>query len=264
VLTFQEPFSYSDTRRPYNCQHFGDAVTTRPNPDKPPSLPAQAGEIADVTISQPMQNASETRASAAMGRIIGLIRSGELRPGAVVNEADLAKRFDMSRGPVREAIRNLEGRKLIVRENFRRARVALLGRNQVRELFELRECLEGMAARLAARHMSVDTLQRLSEQVSASKESLEYSLYFTHDYRFNFHTEIINHCGNQRIKDTLLFEVYDLVRLYRWTSGAVPGRHGQAHKENWQICRALVARDEDLAESLMRMHIQRSMQLEEA
>jgi DNA-binding GntR family transcriptional regulator len=113
-----------------------------------------------------------------------------------------------------------------------RARVALLGRSQVRELFELRQYLESMAARLAARRMSVDALQRLSEQVSASKNSAEYSLYFTHDYRFNFHTEIINHCGNQRIRDTLLFEVYDLVRLYRWTSGAVPGRHGEAHTEH--------------------------------
>ena len=60
----------------------------------------------------------------------------------------------MSRGPVREAVRRLEGRKLIVREAYQRARVVPLTLAHIKEIFELRECLEGMACRLAARRMT--------------------------------------------------------------------------------------------------------------
>ncbi len=72
---------------------------------------------------------------------------------------------------------------------------------------------------------------------------------------------IVGGCGNPRIQSVLTAEVYDLVRLYRWSAGAVPGRHGEAHGEHSRICAALAARDADLSESLMRAHVQRSMQL---
>ncbi len=150
-----------------------------------------------------------------------------------------------------------------LRENYHRARVTPpFGRKEIRELFEFRECLEGMAARLAARAMDDAARDVLAEQIGPAAPSSSDMQYFTHEYRFNFHTTILNHCGNPRIRDTLLHEVYDLVRLYRWSSGAVPGRAGEAPREHWQIGRAVIARDEELAESLMRSHIQRSMQAE--
>ncbi|MDF2997510.1 MAG: GntR family transcriptional regulator [Xanthobacteraceae bacterium] len=197
-----------------------------------------------------------TLSLAAMTKIIGLIRSGELHPGDVVNETDLAKKFGISRGPVREAVRQLQGRKLITREPYQRARVVKLNYSQIREIYELRECLEGMACRLATVRMSDEELANLMAAVEQAKGPDNYSLIDT-DYPFNFHKAVVNACGNSKIRQTLSGELYDLIRLYRW-SAHIRVPEGRAHsRDHWQICRAMQARDADLAESLMRAHIRR-------
>lgn len=205
--------------------------------------------------------ADSTLAQAAIGRIIDLIRSGELAPGGIVNEVDLAKRFDMSRGPIREAVRNLEGRKLIMREAYQKARIVELGVEQVQELFQLRECLEGMACRLATTQMTDSELAELVESCEKRGDQGRLANTFTNDFNFSFHIQIVKKCGNKKIEDILTSEVYELVRLYRWTKKATPGRSGRARTEHWQIAKAMQSRDEELAESLMRSHIQRSMQI---
>ncbi|QJP14136.1 GntR family transcriptional regulator [Starkeya sp. ORNL1] len=198
----------------------------------------------------------DTLSSVAMAKIIGLIRGGELLPGDIVNETDLAKQFGISRGPVREAVRQLQGRKLITREPYQRARVVRLDFAQIREIYELRECLEGMACRLATLKMSDAALAELMAAVELAKGPDNYSLVDT-DYPFNFHEAIVNACGNSKIRQSLSGELYDLIRLYRWSTHIrVP--EGRAHsRDHWQICRAMQARDADLAESLMRGHIRR-------
>ncbi len=221
---------------------------------------SEQGAVLEPAETAVAETNGNTLAQVALERIIGLIRAGDLAPGGIVNEVDLAKRFEMSRGPIREAVRHLEGRKLIVREAYQRARIVELGEKQVREIFELRECLEGMACRLATATMSDEQLANFMLEVERAKDPQKYSAIYTTDFNFHFHTLIVNQCGNKRIQDLLTSEVYELVRLYRWTRKATPGRSGHAHTEHWQIARAMSARDEDLAESLMRSHIRRSMQ----
>jgi DNA-binding GntR family transcriptional regulator len=188
-----------------------------------------------------------------------LIRSGELKPGDPVNEAEIAKRLGMSRGPVREAVRTLEGRKIVTREAFQRARVSKLDAHQIQEVFELREALEGMACRLATRIMSDAALDALakSESVLAPART---SFVMT-DSPSNFHTIIVAACGNSRIQSVLSQDIYDLVRFYRWSSGTVPPPLPARSHDHWQIVRAMQNRDEDLAESLMRSHVQRTKKL---
>ena len=79
---------------------------------------------------------------------------GELPPGARVGETDLAERFGTSRGPLREALRRLESRRLVERTPHVGVRIAALDHGDLIELYYLREALEGMAARLAACHMN--------------------------------------------------------------------------------------------------------------
>lgn len=201
-----------------------------------------------------------TLSQVALSRIIALIRSGELKPGGIINEKDLAKRFGMSRGPVREAVRQLEGRKLVRREPYQRARVAEYELREIHDIYEVREALEGMACRLATRRMSDQKLAELVEQVERSRRPENYSFIFT-DYSFNLHEVIVRECGNERIQEILCSDLYDTVRLYRWTHDIRPAKDGPALRDHWQICRAMLARDEDLAESLMRAHIQRVMML---
>lgn len=199
-------------------------------------------QVDDVTGQSPLSEV-------ALSEIVDLIFSGKLRSGDVVNEVNLARQFGMSRGPVREAVRRLQGRKLITRESFHRARVIELGLAQMIEIFQLREALEGMSCRLATKAMSDDALKNLITMLDSSSSS---------GIEFDFHNEIAANCGNGRITDLLCNELYYLVRLYRRRSGTQPGRHAEAGREHWQIARAMLARDGDLAESLMRAHIRRA------
>ncbi|MBL8587969.1 MAG: GntR family transcriptional regulator, partial [Methylobacteriaceae bacterium] len=116
------------------------------------------------------QRRPETLGEEVFQSILDLIYACELAPGMVVNEAALALRFGVSRGPVREAIRRLQGVQLVTREPFMRARVVSLSRRAVAELFQMREALEGYACRLAAESMSeadVDALIGELEQARA-------------------------------------------------------------------------------------------------
>ena len=82
------------------------------------------------------------------------IIKGDYPPGAKLDEVALAKSFGISRGPVREAIRRLEGKKLVERMPHVGARVTALHPDELVNLLNVREALEGMACRLAAMRMS--------------------------------------------------------------------------------------------------------------
>ena len=79
---------------------------------------------------------AETLGDAVFNRILDLIHCCELAPGMIVNESVLAARFGVSRGPVREAIRRLQGIQLVSREAYARARVVSLSGEAILELLD--------------------------------------------------------------------------------------------------------------------------------
>lgn len=196
---------------------------------------------------------SETLGDEVFGHILDLIYNCELEPGMVVNESALAGRFGVSRGPIREAIRRLQGIQLVSREPFMRARVVSLSKQAIAELFQMREALEGYACRLAATQMPAADIDGLIADLEAARGGLLPS-----GERFDFHERVVRASGNSRIIDTLCGDLYHLLRIYRRISGAVPERHELAFTEHWQISRAIKARDATLAESLMRSHVERA------
>lgn len=181
-------------------------------------------------------------------KIFDLLLSGELPTNGVVNEVALAERFNVSRGPIREAIIQLQGRGLIVKEPYLKARIVELSVANMVDIFHLREAVEGMSARLAAERMPDAAIDELLDayheaHTTQSKPPLD------------LHTRIAEGCGNERIRALLCDELYYLLQLYRTRSGEIPGRRDTASTEHWQILRAIKARDGQLAESLMRAHI---------
>lgn len=196
----------------------------------------------------------ETLGEEIFGRILDLIYSTELAPGMVVNESVLATRFGVSRGPVREAIRRLQGIQLVSREPFLRARVVSLSAQAILELFQMREALEGYACRLAAQRMSEAEIDALIADLEAAHSGQPPS----EATRFDFHERVVRASGNSRIIDSLCGDLYHLLRIYRRISGAVPERKELAFTEHWQILRAIKMRDGALAESLMRSHVERA------
>jgi len=192
-------------------------------------------------------------------QLLDAIYQGRLLPGSTINEVALAQEFGVSRGPVREAVRRLQGIQLITREPYLKARVVCLTAESALELFQMRMALEGVACNLATRRMSDQEIDALTAEMESDRQSrLASSTRARRPRVFDFHERVVRACGNQRIINALCGDLYHLLRVYRRHSGTVLERKDDAYAEHWQILRAIKARDADLAESLMRKHIERA------
>ncbi|MBV7484068.1 GntR family transcriptional regulator [Bordetella sp. BOR01] len=193
-------------------------------------------------------------------RMLDGIYAGGLVPGSVINEVELAREFGVSRGPVREAVRRLQGIQIVTREPYMKARVVSMTAESALELFQIRMGLEGVACFLATQRMSDDAIEQLLRDMDAHYES-----WTRHGHapggserRFDLHERIVKASGNKRIIAALCEDLYHLLRIYRRHSGSVLERKDDAYDEHWQIVRAIRSRDARLAESLMRSHIERA------
>lgn len=203
----------------------------------------------------------QTLADRALEKIEAAIMKGDLAPGTRISEVLLAKTLGISRGPLREAIRRLEGRKLLERIPHVGARVVTLSLDDLLEVFEIREALEGVAARLAAARMTpeeIDAVEAVLDRHRGDAALQAGEAYYQQPGDYDFHYRIARGGKNQRIVDLLCGELYHLIRIYRYRAGAVPGRAPRAFDEHRRILAALRARNPDLAETLMREHIRRA------
>jgi len=186
------------------------------------------------------------------------IINGELAQGSKIVESDLALKYGISRGPLREAIHRLERIKLIVRIPHAGSRVITLDTRMMEDIYNARESLEGMAARLAARLMSdaeIESLSALLDQHAAAISEIDGKAYFQREGDIDFHYRIAVASQNQWILEKLNGELYQLIRMCRHQSGQFPSRAQTALEQHRQIAAAIARRDEELAEILMRRHI---------
>jgi DNA-binding GntR family transcriptional regulator len=206
--------------------------------------------------SQPQQG---TLADLASHRLVQSIVTGELSQGQKLNEAELAERFGMGRGPLREALRHLEGMRLVKRVPNAGARVVVLDRTTMSDLYEVREALEGMACRIAATKMSQDEIAQLSELLNQHEKEINQQngkVYAQSEGDVDFHYRILRGSRNAMLMDILGSEQYQLLRMCRYRSSRNALRTRPALQQHRQIVDALAQRDGELAEMLMRRHIQ--------
>ncbi|MDN3610110.1 GntR family transcriptional regulator [Vibrio ostreicida] len=205
-----------------------------------------------------------TKSESLTELLIEAIVEGELQPGSKISEPELAKRLAVSRGPLREAIMRLEGLSLIERIPHVGARVTTLTPAKLIEIYAVREALEGMAARLAARHISdkeLVSLEQLLDQHLSHLDEVSGASYFHQQGDFDFHYRIIQASRNDKLITLLCGELYHLLRMYRYQSPRAHSRPKEALSEHKFILQAIKNRDEELAEMLMRRHISGSRQL---
>lgn len=193
-----------------------------------------------------------SRAELAYKRLRDGIRSGEFRPGQRLREAELATKLNVSRTPVREAIRRLASDGLIEVAPSRGVMIITLSKQQVRELYALRETLEGAAARLAAQHASpseIDAMGELLHACRAADQAQEIA-------RLNllFHQAIHDAAHNRYLAQALM-HLSDSLALLPGTTFEAPGRPEAAHEEHRAIVEAIAARAADKAEHFARHHI---------
>jgi DNA-binding GntR family transcriptional regulator len=191
-------------------------------------------------------------------RLEAAIISGQLEPGSRLSEQALATSLGVSRGPLREAIRRLEGRKLLERTPNIGVRVAALCLRDLNEILQVREALEGMACGLAALNMSegeIATLRKLLDDHERQKSVQENKGYYQESKDFDFHFRIVAGSGNERLQQMLTGDLYYLLRVYRYKSSTKPGRAMEALQEHRDIVSALERRDPQAAELAMREHL---------
>lgn len=191
----------------------------------------------------------------------GAILNGELKPGEKLREPELAARFGTSRGPLRDALRRLEARRLVTNTPHSGARVVSLSGAQLAQLYEVREALEGMTCRLAAQNMTDGEIEELEQLLQAHEAEVERRLgkqYFQQEGDLDFHYRIAAGCRNDMLRTALCEDHYQLMRLYRHKYSSRFGRPVRALAEHRQILQAIRDRDGELAEILMRRHIRKA------
>ena len=184
--------------------------------------------------------------------ILEAIDSGVYRPGDRLVESELAERFGVSRTPIREALQRLETQSLLARDG-RSLIVASLDHNQMAELYVVRTELEGLAARLAARHATEEEIQVMRDMVSEDRALLDDPSALARANR-RFH-KMIHLASHNRFLVQQLDLVHRSMALMATTSLAAQGRGEIALAEHKAIVDAISRRDEDAAYKALRDHI---------
>jgi DNA-binding GntR family transcriptional regulator len=191
-------------------------------------------------------------------RLQEAILRGELSAGQRVREQPLARRFGVSRGPLREAISRLEGRGLVLRVPQQGARIASISPDELEELLLIREALEGTAARLAAARITPGELAQLhaildyQRRKQSAGDMLEY---YQEPRELDFHYCLARASRSRRLIELLHGDLFYLLRVHRYRASQVPGRAMRSLDEHAEVLDALEKRDGAAAESLMRAHL---------
>ena len=184
--------------------------------------------------------------------ILEAIDSGLYRPGDRLVESELAERLGVSRTPVREALQRLETQSLLARDG-RSLIVASLDHNQMAELYVVRAELEGLAAKLAAKHATAEEKRVLQEMVDEDRAILDDPSKLVRANR-RFHKQIHLASHNRYLVQQLDL-VHRSMALMATTSLAAEGRGEEAMAEHQAIVDAIIHGHEAEAYGRLREHI---------
>jgi DNA-binding GntR family transcriptional regulator len=179
----------------------------------------------------------------------------QLAPGHPLREAELASRFGVSKTPLREAFVRLQKDGFVEVVPYKGAVVAGYGRDDLREIYEVRELLEGACARQAATSISDEYLAELTHVVRSSDELLAANDNEGLIALFDRFDEILYaQATNTRITG-MIDNIRDHVTRIGHLTVHIPGRLDSSVHEHAEIYDAIVRREGPLAESRMRGHI---------
>lgn len=184
--------------------------------------------------------------------ILEAIDTGIYKPGSRLVESELADRFGVSRTPIREALQRLETQSLLTRDG-RSLIVASLDHSQLSELYVVRGALEGLAARLAARHSTPEELAVLRDMLESDRKLVGDPDAMSRANR-RFHKQI-HLASHNRFLVQQLDLVHRSMALLASTSIAVEGRPTDTLEEHERIVRAIEMGDGDAADKALRDHI---------
>lgn len=186
-----------------------------------------------------------------------LIFAGELAPGAFVDEVTLCEQLNISRTPLREALKVLKAEGLVRHEPRRGSFVYEVTERDLDEIFPVIALLEGRCAFEAARkatHLDIEQLQVLHDRLQDHAHAGQISEYYATNVLI--HEAIIQLADNRWLAN-LIADLRKILKLARLQQLRAPGRLGQSLQEHLSIFAAIRARDSVSAEIAMRTHLDR-------
>ena len=199
----------------------------------------------------------QTRSVADVVReeIILLIEQGALKAGDKLNEVTYAQRFNVSRAPIREAFRALEGAGLVKLEKNRGVFVREIPEAEARELYELRATLDEMAGRLLAPRVTPAIIEELNLWLERLKEAAragEMARYFP--LNIAFHDRLVELAGNATLTE-FYRQVIDRMHLLRRRNFDEEQGSVASQEEHRAIVDALATGDPETVVAAMRRHV---------
>jgi DNA-binding GntR family transcriptional regulator len=186
------------------------------------------------------------------------IFANELTPGTQLSVPELARQLGVSRGPVREAVQRLIHDGLAVSTPYRGAMVAHVDAEDLEQLYEVRELLEGLAARLATERLEESSLAKLEDVLNRHQRVLdEGNGSAAHiELDMEFHRLLRELTGNRHLNEVLnnLQGKVHLALHSIWRNEYAPRLALEDHKK---IFSAISSRDPEAAETAARAHIAR-------
>lgn len=184
------------------------------------------------------------------------LREGLIQPSDRLREEEIAEAFGVSRTPVRDALRRLLERRLLEVSGGRGLMVRRLDRGEILELYQMREILEGTAARLAAENANaaeialLHELQMGFERSGSPAESAKWNK--------KFHDAIVDTVRNRYFHNPM-DELQNFLALLGPTTFSVEGRLEPAVAEHKKVFEAIARHDPDSAEAAARKHIRSAL-----
>ncbi|MEM7777732.1 MAG: GntR family transcriptional regulator [Pseudomonadota bacterium] len=196
-------------------------------------------------------------------RLVAAISSGRLVPGEHLTQEGLADMLGVSRQPVSHALKLLRHRGLVVERGRRGVMVAPIDRVRIRQLYEVREALDGLSARLAAQRVrqaqaSPEDVQVLNAALAvgdALEDGAEILDWVEADVAF--HRAVHNLSGNPEIETTVAEQWPQFMRSMAVVLGDET-RKQRIWREHTAIVRAIVDGNPETAEKHARAHTRRA------
>ena len=181
-----------------------------------------------------------------------------LKPGERLMETELAEEMDVSRTPIREAMRKLELEGYVVMVPRKGAYVASLSIEDITSLFEIRGALEALAAGLAAKRASSEEIKEMERNLLTEEELFAANNVFeTIEMDAKFHELIYSASRNQRLQN-MIKDLRDQIQRFRATSLSIPGRMRLALEEHRKIVEAIMAGDVIKAQEVTAEHLRKA------
>ncbi len=196
----------------------------------------------------------------AYGIIKKLIIDRKLLPGDKISQEKLARELGISRTPLISAVKYLEHEKLVEAKPRRGYFVRLFTKHEMISIFELREVLEGLAARRAAFQISdsqINNLNKFFKQFDPSADITDVKTYSREDRVF--HNYVVDVSAREFLKSIL--QTYNII-IYSYqgisSEGLVRSPNETIH-EHMAVIEAICDRDSEAAENLMRLHLKKTI-----